>query len=79
MNNLGRKTKALKEGDPKLSGEHIREGLGAVIAVKVGVGVLGGEGECVCGGGSGRGVWGGGVSPVAIFQLGNHLRMCLRR
>ncbi|GAB4814025.1 hypothetical protein N2152v2_001071 [Parachlorella kessleri] len=35
VNNLGRKTKALKEGDPKLSGEHIREGLGAVIAVKV--------------------------------------------
>lgn len=35
MNSLGRKTKALKEGDPNLSGDHIREGLGAVVSVKV--------------------------------------------
>ena len=35
VNSLGRKTKALKEGDPNLSGDHIREGLGAVVAVKV--------------------------------------------
>lgn len=35
VNSLGRKTKALKENDPNLSGDHIREGLGAVISVKV--------------------------------------------
>ena len=35
VNALGRKTKALKENDPNLSGDHIREGLGAVISVKV--------------------------------------------
>lgn len=35
VNSLGRKTKALKEGDPNLSGDHIREGLGAVVSVKV--------------------------------------------
>jgi len=32
---LGRKTKVLKEGDPNLNGDHIREGLGAVVSVKV--------------------------------------------
>ncbi len=36
VNNLARKTKALKEGDANLSGEHIREGLGAIVSVKVG-------------------------------------------
>lgn len=35
VNNLGRKTKTLKENDPNLSGDHIREGLGAVVSVKV--------------------------------------------
>lgn len=35
VNTLGRKTKALKENDPNLSGDHIREGLGAVVSVKV--------------------------------------------
>lgn len=35
VNTLGRKTKALKESDPNLSGDHIREGLGAIISVKV--------------------------------------------
>jgi len=35
VNALGRKTKTLKEGDPNLSGDHIREGLGAVVSVKV--------------------------------------------
>jgi DNA gyrase subunit B len=35
VNAMGRKTKALKDGDPNLSGDHIREGLGAVISVKV--------------------------------------------
>ena len=35
VNALGRKTKALKEGDHNLSGDHIREGLGAVVSVKV--------------------------------------------
>ena len=35
VNNLARKTKALKEGDPNLGGDHIREGLSAVISVKV--------------------------------------------
>ncbi|GIL45666.1 hypothetical protein Vafri_2871 [Volvox africanus] len=32
---LGRKMKLIKESDPPLSGEHIREGLGAVISVQV--------------------------------------------
>ncbi|EFJ52500.1 hypothetical protein VOLCADRAFT_79115 [Volvox carteri f. nagariensis] len=32
---LAKKMKLIKEGDPPLSGEHIREGLGAVIAVQV--------------------------------------------
>jgi DNA gyrase subunit B len=35
VNSLSRKTKALKETDPNLSGDHIREGLGAVVSVKV--------------------------------------------
>ena len=35
VNSLGRKSKALKEADPNLSGDHIREGLGAVVSVKV--------------------------------------------
>ncbi|KAI8112178.1 hypothetical protein M9434_003502 [Picochlorum sp. BPE23] len=35
VNSLGRKTKALKDNDPNLSGDHIREGLGAVVSVKV--------------------------------------------
>lgn len=35
FNTLARKTKALKEGDSNLSGEHIREGLSAIISVKV--------------------------------------------
>ena len=35
VNSLGRKSKALKEGDPNLSGDHIREGLGAIVSVKV--------------------------------------------
>lgn len=35
VNGLGRKLKTLKEGDPNLSGDYIREGLGAVISVKV--------------------------------------------
>ena len=34
VNTLGRKLKALKEGEPNLAGEHIREGLGAVVSVK---------------------------------------------
>ena len=37
VNSLGRKSKALKEGDANLSGDHIREGLGAIVSVKVGV------------------------------------------
>ena len=36
LNALARKSKALKEGDPNLSGDHIREGLTALIHVKVG-------------------------------------------
>lgn len=36
VNSLARKTKALKEGDANLAGEYIREGLGAVVSVKVG-------------------------------------------
>jgi DNA gyrase subunit B len=35
VNSLGRKTKSLKDNDPNLSGDHIREGLGAVVSVKV--------------------------------------------
>ena len=35
VNNLARKHKTLKEGEPNLSGDHIREGLSAVISVKV--------------------------------------------
>ncbi|KAH7624772.1 hypothetical protein Ndes2526B_g00141 [Nannochloris sp. 'desiccata'] len=35
VNSLSRKTKALKDTDPNLSGDHIREGLGAVVSVKV--------------------------------------------
>ncbi len=35
INLMARKNKALKEGDPNLSGDNIREGLGGIIAVKV--------------------------------------------
>ncbi|KAL6783970.1 TOP3 [Auxenochlorella protothecoides x Auxenochlorella symbiontica] len=35
VNTLGRKSKALKEGDPNLQGDYVREGLGAVITVQV--------------------------------------------
>ena len=35
VNTLGRKSKVLKEGDPNLSGDHVREGLSAIISVKV--------------------------------------------
>ncbi|KIZ02399.1 DNA gyrase subunit B [Monoraphidium neglectum] len=35
VNVLAKKNKLLKEGDPSLSGDHVREGLGAVISVKV--------------------------------------------
>jgi hypothetical protein len=35
VNTLARKLKILKEGDPNLQGEHVREGLSAVVAVKV--------------------------------------------
>lgn len=35
MNALGRKTKTLKEGEANLGGDHIREGLSAIISVKV--------------------------------------------
>ena len=35
FNALARKSKVLKEGEPNLSGDHIREGLSAVISVKV--------------------------------------------
>ena len=35
VNSLGRKSKTLKEGDANLSGDHIREGLGAIVSVKV--------------------------------------------
>ncbi len=34
MNSLARKTKVIKEGEPNLAGEYIREGLGAVVSVK---------------------------------------------
>lgn len=32
---LGRKSKALKEGEANLAGDHIREGLTCIVAVKV--------------------------------------------
>ena len=35
INALARKSKALKEGDPSLPGDHVREGLGAVVSVRV--------------------------------------------
>eukprot|EP00877_Chromochloris_zofingiensis_P005104 jgi/Chrzof1/14595/Cz09g08230.t1 len=35
INNMARKNKVLKEGDPNMSGDHVREGLGAIISVKV--------------------------------------------
>ncbi|MFN3926042.1 MAG: DNA topoisomerase (ATP-hydrolyzing) subunit B [Pseudanabaenaceae cyanobacterium] len=35
VNNMARKLKKLKDSDPNLAGEHIREGLTAVISVKV--------------------------------------------
>lgn len=35
VNSLGRKSKVLKDGDANLSGDHIREGLGAIVSVKV--------------------------------------------
>lgn len=40
VNGLARKTKALKEGDANLSGDHVREGLTAVVSVKVGFPLL---------------------------------------
>ena len=38
VNSLARKLKVLKEGDANLAGDYIREGLGAVVSVKVRVG-----------------------------------------
>ena len=35
VNALGRKLKTLKEGDSNLSGDHVREGLAAIVSVKV--------------------------------------------
>eukprot|EP01018_Ginkgo_biloba_P020044 Gb_27264 [translate_table: standard] len=35
LNNLGRKSKIIKEKDENLSGEHVREGLTCIVAVKV--------------------------------------------
>jgi DNA gyrase/topoisomerase IV subunit B len=35
VNSLARKAKVLKEGEPNLAGDYIREGLGAVVSVKV--------------------------------------------
>ncbi|KAF6255707.1 type II DNA topoisomerase [Scenedesmus sp. NREL 46B-D3] len=35
VNNLAKRNKLLKESDPSLSGEHVREGLAGVISVKV--------------------------------------------
>ena len=35
INAMARKAKALKEGDPNLPGDHVREGLGAIVAVRV--------------------------------------------
>lgn len=34
VNSQGRKSKTLKEGDANLSGDHIREGLSAIVSVK---------------------------------------------
>ena len=34
VNSLGRKNKTLKEGDANLSGDHVREGLSAIVSVK---------------------------------------------
>ena len=36
VNALARKIKVLKEGDSNLSGDHVREGLAAIVSVKVG-------------------------------------------
>ena len=36
LNSIGRKTKALKDEHPNLSGDFIREGLTAIVSVKVG-------------------------------------------
>ena len=36
VNALARKLKTLKEGDSNLSGDHVREGLAAIVSVKVG-------------------------------------------
>ena len=35
VNTLARKIKTLKEGDSNLSGDHVREGLAAIVSVKV--------------------------------------------
>lgn len=35
VNQLARSSKALKDGDPSLPGDHVREGLGGVVAVRV--------------------------------------------
>ena len=35
VNSLARSSKALKDGDPSLPGDHVREGLGGVVAVRV--------------------------------------------
>ena len=35
INSLARSSKTLKEGDPSLPGDHVREGLGGVVAVRV--------------------------------------------
>jgi len=35
INSLARSSKVLKEGDPSLPGDHVREGLGGVVAVRV--------------------------------------------
>ena len=35
LNALARSSKTLKEGDPSLPGDHVREGLGAVVSVRV--------------------------------------------
>lgn len=37
INNIARKQKILKEADVNLAGDYIREGLGAVVSVKVGI------------------------------------------
>jgi DNA gyrase subunit B len=41
VNALGRKLKTLKDGDSNLSGDHVREGLAAIVSVKVRPGVAG--------------------------------------